>query len=81
MNKLKVCFVGIGSIAKRHILNLQAICRENNIALCVDALRSSHRFRRKLSVPYKTSILITPMFPTITTSSLSRIRRSSTWMP
>lgn len=43
MNKLKVCFVGIGSIAKRHILNLQAICRENNIALFVDALRSSQR--------------------------------------
>lgn len=43
MNKLKVCFVGIGSIAKRHILNLQAICRDNNIALFVDALRSSQR--------------------------------------
>ncbi|MEE1010328.1 MAG: Gfo/Idh/MocA family oxidoreductase [Agathobacter sp.] len=39
MDRLKVCFVGIGSIAKRHIVNLSEICREDNIELKVDALR------------------------------------------
>ncbi len=43
MNKIKVCFVGLGSIAKRHILNLKDICDEGNIQLQVDILRSSNR--------------------------------------
>ncbi len=42
MKSLKVCFVGIGSIAKRHIRNLRMICKERNIELRVEA------FRRKL---------------------------------
>ena len=36
---VKVCFVGIGSIAKRHIRNLHQICNELRIDLTVDALR------------------------------------------
>lgn len=36
---MKVCFVGIGSIAKRHIRNLNKICAELNIELTIDALR------------------------------------------
>lgn len=41
MNNLKVCFVGIGSIAKRHIKNLVEICNSQGISIVVDALRSS----------------------------------------
>lgn len=36
---MKVCFVGIGSIAKRHIRNLTEICNEDGIDLEIDALR------------------------------------------
>jgi len=36
---MKVCFVGIGSIAKRHIRNLREICREKGIKLRIDAFR------------------------------------------
>lgn len=39
MNQLKVCFVGVGSIAKRHIKNLTRICKEDNIDLTIDAVR------------------------------------------
>ena len=45
MDKLKVCFVGVGSIAKRHILNLHSICGSSGIALKADA------FRRTATVP------------------------------
>lgn len=41
MNKLKVCFVGVGSIAKRHIRNLCAICADNKIEVIIDAFRRS----------------------------------------
>lgn len=41
MDHLKVCFVGIGSIAKRHIRNLHTICEEKNIDLTIDAFRRS----------------------------------------
>lgn len=41
MNKLKVCFVGIGSIAKRHIVNFSEICLDKGINLTVDTLRRS----------------------------------------
>ncbi len=37
--KLKVCFVGVGSIAKRHIKNLSQICDQRGIELNTDALR------------------------------------------
>lgn len=43
MKKLKVCFVGIGSIAKRHIKNLKEICNDLGIVLKIDALRSGGR--------------------------------------
>lgn len=36
---MKVCFVGIGSIAKRHIRNLAEICHDQKIELKIDALR------------------------------------------
>ena len=36
---MKVCFVGIGSIAKRHIRNLGEICNELGIDLQIDAFR------------------------------------------
>lgn len=39
MNSLKVCFVGVGSIAKRHIRNLREVCNKRGIELHIDALR------------------------------------------
>lgn len=41
MEHLKVCFVGVGSIAKRHIRNLRAICDNKDIELTIDAYRRS----------------------------------------
>lgn len=38
---MKVCFVGIGSIARRHIRNLVEVCAERGIDLKIDALRRS----------------------------------------
>ena len=42
MNSLKVCFIGVGSIAKRHIHNLSSICDERQIELTIDAFRRSN---------------------------------------
>ena len=39
MKSLKVCFVGIGSIARRHIHNLRTVCGRRGIELRVDAFR------------------------------------------
>lgn len=39
MDRLKVCFVGVGSIASRHIKNLQSICKSRHINLQIDAFR------------------------------------------
>ncbi len=39
---MKVCFVGTGSIGRRHIKNLRFICSEQKIPLRIDVLRSSH---------------------------------------
>lgn len=39
MRELKVCFVGVGSIAKRHISNLIEVCNLRNISLHIDAYR------------------------------------------
>lgn len=39
MKNLKVCFVGIGSIARRHITNLQEVCLKRGIDLLIDAYR------------------------------------------
>ena len=41
MKKLNVCFVGIGSIAKRHIKNLCSVCEEYNIGLSIDVVTRS----------------------------------------
>lgn len=41
MNSLEVCFVGIGSIARRHIKNLRTICSRRGIDLSIDAVRRS----------------------------------------
>jgi len=41
MNKIKVCFVGIGSIAKRHIRNIKTFLKDYDVI--VDAYRSSKR--------------------------------------
>ncbi len=40
---MKVCFVGLGSIGKRHIKNLDFICRKNNVELEVHALRNTDK--------------------------------------
>ena len=39
MKVMEVCFVGIGSIAKRHIRNLKVIAKNKNIDLQIDAIR------------------------------------------
>ena len=39
MEKLKVCFTGIGSIANRHIKNLRTIAEKRKILLTIDAYR------------------------------------------
>lgn len=51
MKQLDICFVGIGSIARRHIKNLQVICTERGISLNIDAIR------RKTSVTEKDDTL------------------------
>ncbi len=43
MDGLKVCFAGVGSIAKRHIRNLQTVCKTREIEVQIDAFRSSSR--------------------------------------
>lgn len=40
---MKVCFVGLGSIGKRHLRNLHFLCSKRNIPLKVHALRNSSR--------------------------------------
>lgn len=49
MRKLKVCFIGAGSIGSRHMENLADICKKRNIQLQIDILRSTNR-------PLKTDI-------------------------
>lgn len=39
MQKIKVCFAGVGSIAKRHIRNLTEICNDRGLELQIDAYR------------------------------------------
>lgn len=39
---MKVCFVGIGSIGKRHIKNFSKVCCEENVELQVDVLRTTN---------------------------------------
>lgn len=42
MDKLKVCFVGIGSIAKRHIRNLHTVCKCLGLVVQIDAYRRNN---------------------------------------
>ena len=39
MEKIKVLFVGVGSIARRHIRNLQFITEKRELSLAVDVFR------------------------------------------
>ncbi|MCR5293959.1 MAG: Gfo/Idh/MocA family oxidoreductase [Lachnospiraceae bacterium] len=39
MNSMKVCFAGVGSIARRHIRNFHAVCKEKGISVQIDAYR------------------------------------------
>ena len=41
MDHLKVCFIGVGSIANRHIKNLRDVCKKRNVLLEIDAFRRS----------------------------------------
>lgn len=41
LKTLKVCFIGVGSIATRHIRNLQDVCTNRGIKLTVDVLRKT----------------------------------------
>lgn len=41
MKSIKVCFVGIGSIAKRHIRNLSSVCGKLGYEVQIDAYRRS----------------------------------------
>lgn len=56
MKKLKICFAGIGSIARRHIKNMIKVCAERNIELQIDAIR------RKESVATDVDDLITHVY-------------------
>lgn len=39
MRELRICFVGIGSIARRHIRNIKKICEQDGINVIIDAVR------------------------------------------
>lgn len=41
MNKLKILFVGVGSIAKRHICNLYTIAKKRELSITIDAFRQT----------------------------------------
>ena len=53
MKLLKVCFIGYGSIAKRHISNLHKLCKDKKIRLCIDVLRHSKVCNEKLDESFK----------------------------
>ena len=53
MKKLKVCFTGIGSIAKRHIRNLRFIVENKGFAIQIDALRRSSEDAEGVDKIYK----------------------------
>ena len=48
MKSLKVCFIGYGSIAKRHISNLYKLCKDKKIGLSIDVLRHSNVINKKV---------------------------------
>ncbi len=50
MAELKVCFIGIGSIARRHMRNLAYVCQKKRIRFSIDVCRSKNG--AKLEPPY-----------------------------
>ena len=52
MKSLKVCFIGYGSIAKRHISNLYKLCKDKKIGLSIDVLRHSNVINEKIDKNY-----------------------------
>ena len=52
MKKLRACFVGIGSIAKRHIKNFYQVCQTNKIELEVDAFRRTKTMVEGINMVY-----------------------------
>lgn len=52
MKSLKVCFIGYGSIAKRHISNLYKLCKDKKIGLSIDVLRHSNVINEKVDKNY-----------------------------
>lgn len=54
MDKMRVCFVGIGSIAKRHIKNLHEICNVRGLSIQIDAYRREKEFVEGVSDIYDT---------------------------
>lgn len=56
LTALKVCFIGIGSIATRHIKNLYEVCSNRGIKLTIDALR------RTVSKPLENNLPINKIY-------------------
>lgn len=56
MEKIKVCFVGVGSIAKRHIRNLTSVCKEEGILLTIDTISRGGKVKDDAIAPYISSI-------------------------
>lgn len=50
---MKICFIGLGSIGSRHIMNLSFVLKNRNIKYSIDALRS-----KKIPIPENISNLI-----------------------
>ena len=44
---LKICFIGIGSIAKRHIKNIIKIFVDKNIDIIIDAVSRGGKRKRR----------------------------------
>ena len=71
MDRIKVCFIGIGSIAKRHIRNLHLLCRSRGLELHIDAFRQKGGEVDGVERVY----IDAEICPAIMTSSLLRIQR------
>lgn len=54
---MKACFIGLGSIGTRHCQNLALLCREADVSLSLDAVRSSNQPVRESLQPYDIRML------------------------
>ena len=54
-NTFRACFVGLGSIAKRHIRNLHQVCQERGLELQADVVRRSPQVEDSM-VPFIHSV-------------------------